>query len=38
VQLGKESGIRATTGFQAKDYTLEELESFFKDKLKSEEK
>lgn len=37
-QLGKESGIKATTGFQAKNYTLEELYNLFKETFKKEDK
>jgi hypothetical protein len=38
VQIGKNSGIKATTGFQAGNYTLEELETLFKEILKREDK
>jgi hypothetical protein len=43
VQLSKGSGIKghsikATTGFQTGNYTLEELDKLFKDTLKSEDK
>jgi len=38
VQLGKEAGIKAATGFQSKRYTLEELDFIFKEGLKSEYK
>jgi len=35
VQLGKEAGIKAATGFQSKRYTLDELDFLFKEALKS---
>jgi hypothetical protein len=38
VQLSKGAGIKATTGFQTGNYTLEELDKIFKDTLKSEDK
>lgn len=38
VQLGKEAGIKAATGFQSKRYTLDELDFLFKEALKSEYK
>jgi len=38
VQIGKNSGIKATTGFQTGNYTLEELHDLFKETLKKEDK
>lgn len=38
VQVSKGAGIKATTGFQTGNYTLEELDKIFKDTLKSEDK
>jgi hypothetical protein len=38
VQISKGAGIKATTGFQTGNYTLEELDKIFKDTLKSEDK
>ena len=37
-QLGKESNIKASTGFQSNNYSLNELDNLFKEVLKSEEK
>jgi len=37
-QLGKESKIKATTGFQSRNYTLIELDTLFKDILKRDDK
>lgn len=38
VQVSKEAGIKATTGFQTGNYTLEELDKIFKETLKGEDK
>lgn len=38
IQIGKNSGIKATTGFQTGNYSLEELHNLFKETLKKEDK